>query len=120
MVMTQERLDKAVVRQRKMHKQASTSRVVGEAEMTMTHRIDPDLFYNGVVNNGGVNPWDDPGYVRDMERILPEIRVTPTTGKIMVGGRGISTGLRRNRFGRPSVCIRYDKQGNRHEARASA
>ena len=118
-MMTPARIAKAVQRQRKMHRQAGGSRVVGDAEMHVSHNIDRELFYNGVVQSGSPECWNDSGYMRDMERLLPEIRVRPVSGKIMVGGSGLGTSMGTTRHGRPSVRIWYDKQGNRHEMRAA-
>jgi len=118
-MMTPARIQKAIHRQRAMHKAAPTSKVTGNLEMRTSHRIDPELFYNGVVQNGGVNPWSDPSYVRDMERKLPEIKVNATSGRIFVGGRGAGTGMGRNHFGRVTSRIWFDKAGNKHEMRAA-
>lgn len=52
----------------------------------LTHRIHPDGYWNAVASNGGVSEsgetvWDDPGFVRDMEKRYPQIKVESQTGR---------------------------------------
>ena len=68
--------------------------------LEVTHSIPRELYYNATVGHG-VDP-SDTGYWKDMERVVPSIKVNSTSGRRLVGPlhrhRGPVT--EKNRFGR--------------------
>jgi len=70
-------LDKAAAKQRKAAEKRSVSAEVG-AGGVRTHQVDSILFHQGVAygrEHGVHQPWDDPNFVQEVEKVHPEIVV---------------------------------------------
>lgn len=94
---SQQKLNRVVERQRAAARGMAPRGAGQTGELHVSHSIPPELFHNAGQQNG-YECWDDQGYVNDMARMEPSIRV-PYAGKIMVGGRGAGLARPRNRFG---------------------
>lgn len=112
---TKQELQQAQQEQRQIHAMAGKSRVMKD-DTFVARRIHPKLYANGIRKTGDRKIWSNPEFVRDMERLHPEIACAPCSGKIMVGGRGFG-GAATNRFGRVSLRVRYTADGERIEER---
>lgn len=108
-------LKQAQAEQHAIHALAGKSRVLKDGSF-VARRIHPKLYANAIRKTGDNKIWSNKEFVRDMERMHPEIACAPCSGKIMVGGRGIP-GTPANRFGRVSLRVRYTADGERIEER---
>ena len=95
------RLDQAV-RQSDLYAQCRPQKRICEEAggLEVTHSIPRELYYNATVGHG-VDPADT-GYWKDMERIVPSIKVKSTSGRIFVSKlpRYLNPVKIKTRFGR--------------------
>lgn len=81
---SQAAIDKAVKASAKEAKSRPAKRVNEEAgNLEVVRSIPRELYFNAV-HGHGVDPKDE-GYWKDMEKVVPSIKVNSSSGKIFVG-----------------------------------
>ena len=95
-------LNQAEAKQRAAKERRGVSAEIG-AGGVRTHQIDSRLFHQGVAygrKHGVHQPWDEPNFVQEMEKVHPDI---------VVGGGSVTVGGPLGNNPKRATCLRKPK-----------